>query len=296
MFKFLDRPPTRTLVRIKLKAALATGVLTMLAAAGPAAADTVTSSNWAGYAAHRSGVAFTRIIGAWRQPRARCVAGRRTYSAVWVGLGGFSTSSNALEQIGTEVDCSGSRRVVSTAWLELVPTASRPIHLRVRPGDSVAASVTVTGRQVALGLWNLTEHRSFRKTLQASVVDVSSAEWIVEAPSDCVSPTSCRTLPLANFGSARFTLASARSTTGHSGTISDPDWGATMIRLTPGGRRFVLSGGSPAAGGGALPSALSANGSSFEVRYSRSVGRAIAAAWQPSATLRAGQLFHSGRW
>jgi hypothetical protein len=283
-------------VRTKLTTVLTSGILIALGLAVPAAADTTTSSNWAGYAVHHSGMRFTKVIGSWRQPSVHCTAGRRTYSAMWVGLGGYGISSRALEQIGTEVDCNGSGHVVSTAWYELVPAASRPIRMLVRPGDSIAATVTVTGHRTQLSLWDATRHRAFHKTLGPSVVDVSSAEWILEAPSACDSATSCHTLPLANFGTATFSLASAQSTTGHAGTIADSTWGATKIRLAPSGRRYVLYGGFGAAGGGAAPGALSPDGSSFEVRYSSASARSASAASTQNVSVRAGQLFHPGRW
>ncbi len=298
LFKFVVPTPKTNSVRTKLTTMLTSGVLMALGFAVPAAADTTTSSNWAGYAVHRSGVRFTKVIGAWRQPSVHCTAGRRTYSAMWVGLGGYSISSRALEQIGTEVDCNGSGHAVSTAWYELVPAASRPIRMPVRPGDSVAATVTVTGHRTQLSLWDATRHRAFRKTLGASVVDVSSAEWIVEAPSACDGARSCHTLPLANFGTATFSFASAQSTTGHTGTIADSAWGTTKIRLAASGRRYVLNGGLGAPGGGAAPGALSPDGSSFDVRYSSASARAAAAAYAAtqSVSVRAGQLFHPGRW
>ena len=83
-----------------------------LVAAPAALADSVQSSNWAGYAVHRGGVRFKRVTGTWRQPRVTCVGGRATYSSVWVGLGGYSESSQALEQIGSEVDCNARGRMV----------------------------------------------------------------------------------------------------------------------------------------------------------------------------------------
>ncbi len=124
-------------------AILISGAALALATAPAAAADATASSNWAGYAIHRAGVRYTRVLGAWKQPGATCVRGRQTFSAAWVGLGGYSTTSNALEQIGTEVDCSASGKVVSDAWYELVPAASRRIGLSVRPGDSMSATVSV---------------------------------------------------------------------------------------------------------------------------------------------------------
>ena len=173
---------TRHLVPRALRPVIAAAASLALLAPG-ALADTSNSSNWAGYAVHRAGVSFKRVNGRWREPSATCTAGSPRYSAVWVGLGGYNETSNALEQIGTEIDCSPAGKVVSSAWYELVPAAAQTIKFRVRPGDLVAASVTVEPQQVVvMTLSNLTLHRSFTKTLQAATVDVSSAEWIVEAP------------------------------------------------------------------------------------------------------------------
>jgi hypothetical protein len=289
-------PPTTDIcvmtLRLRLLGALLAAACVALVAAGPALADSTTSSNWAGYAAHRSGLKFTRVFGTWTQPSARCIAGRRTYSAMWVGLGGYSASSTALEQIGTEVDCTASGRVVSTAWFELIPAPSKPISMSVSPGDTIAAGVAVRGHTVTLGLDDLTAHHSFRRTLHAPAIDVSSAEWILEAPSDCTSPTACRTLPLANFGSATFGLAKAQTTLGHLGTIADPSWRATRIRLTPAGRQLVSLGARSGSAGAATPSGLMLQGSSFAVRFSALSGQSNPLASTRAASPRAGHLVH----
>jgi hypothetical protein len=235
----------RRLTLVGLRTAALTTALMALAGSSSALADTSQSANWAGYAVHRSGVSFKRVLGTWRQPDASCAAGQPTYSSVWVGLGGFSTSSQALEQIGSEVDCNASGRVVSSAWYELVPAASESIKMTVRPGDKLSASVSVSGHEADLQLRDLTRHETFSKRLRATIVDVSSAEWIVEAPSVCRDPSSCQTLPLADFGSATFSQASAVTTTGHSGAISSSRWGKTRIVLASGGRYFIGQGGRP---------------------------------------------------
>jgi Peptidase A4 family len=259
-------------------------------AAPPAFADSVSSSNWAGYAVHRAGTRFTKVLARWTQPTVSCSAGHPTYSALWVGLGGYNESSNALEQIGSEVDCKSSGRVSSTAWYELVPAPSEPIHMVVHPGDQIFASVRVSGHEVTLILKDETNHHSFSKRLHASDIDVSSAEWIVEAPSECVAANTCQTLPLANFGSATFSLAQAQAIGGHTGSISDRSWDTTRIRLLPGGRRFVVQGGTASAGA-ATPSSLTARGSSFKVTFSTvSVTNPFFRARTTSA--RAGYLVH----
>jgi hypothetical protein len=288
---------TRGALRARLALALtAAGVALMLGAATAAYADTSQSTNWAGYAVHRSGVRFTKVIGGWTQPRATCTSGTPTYSAVWVGLGGYSETSKALEQIGTELDCSSRGRAVSSVWYELVPAASHTTRLIVRPGDRIRASVAVSGQKVQLVLSDLTRKRSFTKTVHASVLDTTSAEWILEAPSVCTTFASCTTLPLADFTKASFGLASVKSTTGHTGSIKDRHWGVSEISLFSGGHRFVGSGGGNGGGPSAVPSSLSARGSSFTVTYrGGSGGTTPDSASASAAQVDTGRLVHPRR-
>ena len=239
-----------------------------LCSAPPAFAKTTTSSNWAGFAIHHPGVSFRTVSGTWTEPAAACIAGQSSYSAVWVGIGGFKPTSDALEQIGTEVDCSAAGKAVSSAWYELVPAPSKTIAFVVHPGDIMHATVIVVDDQVTLVLQNRTRHRSFRKTLFAPSIDVSSAEWIVEAPSQCVNQFACQALPLANFGSVTFDSASATSTTGATGSILYPKWWRTTIRLTPGAQRFIVARQTSDSAGTATPSTLRAAGRQFDVTYS----------------------------
>ncbi len=122
---------------------------------------------------------------------------------------------------------------------------------------------------------------------------MSSAEWIVEAPSECNGNGSCQTLPLANFGSVTFSSARAQALSGHSGTIADPDWGRTRITLLPDGRHFVVNGPG-LAGGTATPSSLSLGGSSFKVTYRVIAVPAAASQASPPASLRSGHIVHAG--
>lgn len=247
--------------------ALAATAAAALAGAPAAVADAAQSSNWAGYAVHRRGVHFTRVTGTWTQPNATCTTGQATYSSVWVGLGGYALSSQALEQIGTESDCTASGRAVSSVWFELVPSASRAIRMTVNAGDRVRAAVSVADGEVTVTLADLTRHTSFTKHLHPPTVDTTSAEWIVEAPSQCSdsSASSCRILPLANFGAAGFSAAAVTTSTGRRGTIEDRAWTATRISLAAGGRAFISD--APPSSGGAVPSTLSSRGSAFTVSY-----------------------------
>jgi hypothetical protein len=241
--------------------------LVALVCAPSALADSTTSTNWAGYAAHGPNVHFRSVQAGWWQPSVACVPGQPTFSSYWIGLGGYSQSSQAIEQIGTEVDCTRSGSVKSTAWYELLPAPSTPISMPVRPGDLMAATVTVVGRQVTMVLRDLTTSHTFSKTMRASRLDLTSAEWIVEAPSDCAGVGDCQTLPLANFGSVVFVGTTAVQRHGHVGSITDSRWQSTTISLNPVGRRFVAAKSGGPALGGAVPQALAPGGGGFAVKY-----------------------------
>src|SRR5581483_304901 len=178
--------------------------MTIAVGAPGALADTSTSPNWAGYVVHRSHMRFSRVSAEWVQPSATCIPGRRTRSSIWVGLGGFRRDSKALEQIGTQVDCSPTGAVHSAAWYELVPALSHAIGYRVTAGDLIAARVTVHGRQVRMSLTDLNRGWTYVKQVDAKTVDASSADWIVESPSNCFIGPSCHRFALANFGSVMF--------------------------------------------------------------------------------------------
>lgn len=275
-------------LRAKLAAVAALAFGTAFAPGATALADSTQSTNWAGYAIHRGGVHFTQVVGQWTQPTVTCVAGPPTYSSVWVGIGGYSESSQALEQIGTEADCGDSGSEQSSAWFELVPADSTTIHLPVAPGDGVRASVTVTGHTVVVALADLTTGRSFQRRLHARLLDTTSAEWIVEAPSLC-SGSSCQTLPLADFGATGFAFATATSSDGQTGTIQSPAWNETSISLFEGGRRF----GGPGQQHGAVtavPGSLLYSGSFFPVTFNGGPGAAVVS----SQTVPGGHLMHPG--
>ncbi len=244
---------------------LLAGAALVLLAPAAALADASLSTNWAGYAVHRPGVRFRNVTATWKQPAAHCTAPNVTYEASWVGIGGYSSSSNALEQVGTELDCSAAGAVHSGAWYEVVPAPSKRIAMTIRPGDTVTASVTVVGHRVTLTIVDRTRRASFTKRLTVAAVDIRSAEWIVEAPSGCFSDNSCRTLPLTDFGTESFTAAGATTARGRRGSITSSMWGRSKITLAPVGRGLISSG----SGARAVPSALTHSGSSFMVTYGR---------------------------
>ncbi len=189
------------------------------------------STNWAGYVVSpRNARAFTSVSGTWTVPATTCTSGQSGYSAVWVGLGGYHQSSKRLEQVGSESDCDSRGRSVYAAWWEIVPAAPVGIRLAVHPGDTVSASATVAGHAVTLRLRDLTSGKRFSITRRVSATDASTAEWIVEAPSVCGGGGSCTTLPLADFGAAAFTSATATAA-GRTAPAGDPGWHLTAVEL-----------------------------------------------------------------
>jgi len=156
-----------------------------------------TSTNWSGYAAY--GRPFSAVSGSWTQPAVTC-SGQNASSSYWVGLDGYNTST--VEQLGTEGDCvNGAPRYY--AWYEMFPRGGHFIGMTVTPGHGYHAAVTALGRGFfGLSLTDVTTGGSFSITQKLNAQG-ASAEVIVEAPS------SGGVLPLANFGTAQFTAATA---------------------------------------------------------------------------------------
>jgi hypothetical protein len=100
--------------------------------------------------------------------------------------------------------------------------------------------------------------------------DLSSAEWIAEAPSQCSDSGYCPQLEITRFTPVTFAHTYARGN-GVSGTISDPTWTATALQLVPHGTHRVFGDrNDPTAvpgGAGAAPSPLVADGSGFTIRW-----------------------------
>lgn len=165
--------------------------------------NSVSSTNWAGYAARGPWHAFRTVSARWVQPRAVC-GPLHTYSAFWVGLDGFGSST--VEQLGTSVECTNGRPVYY-AWSEMYPQPPHFLPIAIWPGNHIAASVTRTrtGR-FALFLRNLSTGRHALTMQDMPYARLGSAEVIAEAPLTGARHT---VLPLANFRQVSFTNAIA---------------------------------------------------------------------------------------
>ena len=239
----------------------------MLAATATANVGSV-SSNWSGYVATSADSAetlsFSDVTGTWRVPRVRCTRAG-TSAAFWVGIGGSSTESPALEQLGSSADCSPKRVATYRLWTEIVPAPAHFLAMKVRPGDSVSAAVLVQGQTVTMSIQNLTRGTRYTTRVVAKQqLDTSSAEWIAEAPSLCRTATACDVIPLSNFGTVGFTSIAATAN-GHTGVLTDPLWLVTPIALASSKGVAAYSAVSNAAG--AVPNAIAPSGRSFTVSF-----------------------------
>ncbi|MBV9545504.1 MAG: flippase-like domain-containing protein [Chloroflexi bacterium] len=217
-----------------------------------------TSNNWSGYAA--TGGTYTAVSGTWTVPD-YSAGSSGGVDATWVGIGGVS--SRDLIQAGTQQASSGSGQTQYQAWIEMLPAASHPVPLAVRPGDSVSVSID----EQNTGTWQISfTNNTTGQTYQTSVQYTStnsSAEWIEEAPSAGRGGI----LPLDNFGSVNFTAGSA---------VKD---GQSVSIASSGARAITLIGANqqPLA----VPSAIGSDGSSFSVSRTQAAASATSQSQRP---------------
>jgi len=243
-----------------------------------AAASSDVSANWSGYAATAGASTFTDVTGTWKVPAASCTPGSSSSAAIWVGLGGYAANSQYLEQTGTSSDCSALGTPSYYIWYELVQPGpaggSVNVKLKLKVGDTVTASVVANTSGILVQVKDRTRKTSFTKQLPMTDSDLSSAEWIVEAPSECGVGNFCRVVPLTNFGSVTFSNVSALAG-GAGGTLSaNPGWTVTNINLVPQTHHFFgdPKNGEGSSGAGASPTTPSADGKSFTVNYDATSG------------------------
>jgi hypothetical protein len=205
---------------------------------------TASSTNWSGSAVTGANGAFTDVKGSWVQPSVTCSRRQTAYSSFWVGLDGYS--SNSVEQLGTDSDCSRGRPTYY-GWWEMYPNPSVQLSTSAYPvaaGDTLTAEVHRSGSSYTLTMsssrgWNFS-------TTQSGSFNNSSAEWIAEAPSSC--SFTCTVLPLANFGTVNFSNSTANGAT--IGSYGSSVW----VDIT-----MTTSGGTVKA----QPSALNGGGNGF---------------------------------
>jgi hypothetical protein len=180
-------------------------------------AAATTSNNWSGYVVGPG--PYTGVTGTFNVPNL-AAAPIETFTAEWVGIDGSSNGS--LIQAGVTEVYDPSTNLVYTsaawgggAWWEILPAPWTPItSMAVKPGDSV----TVTISQVTATLWEITltdntTGHSFTIN-QTYTGPLTSAEWIVEAPSSArgIQETLGEYSPAVTFSGLRMTGPETTST------------------------------------------------------------------------------------
>lgn len=171
------------------------------------------STNWAGY--YDGGTRYSKVIGSWREPSAKCTKATSLVS-FWVGIDGYSSST--VEQDGTSIYCKGGKATQFT-WWEMYPAPMKFVSSALHAGDKITAYVIRSGTKYTLKVVDST-HRSasFSHTATCSLTKCkdAGAEWIAESPC-CVSGNNV--YPLPNFGKWIETGASTTKN-GKTGSIS----------------------------------------------------------------------------
>jgi hypothetical protein len=229
------------------------------------------STNWSGYAVTGANGSVTSVSGSWIVPATTCNKDSAAeYASFWVGMDGWT--SNTVEQIGTDSDCSKGKPSYY-AWYEFYPEPSyyAGTLTNLIPGHKMTAAVSYDAakNQFTATITDETEpsltfSTIFSPTTASGTPSRSSAEWIAEAPSDTRG-----VLPLADFGTVYlgqdYTSLSVPATdtcsatidgaTGSIGSFSAANvWSLTMVNG---------AFGVPMA----TPSTLTKDGSSFLVTW-----------------------------
>jgi peptidase A4-like protein len=224
----------------------------------PGVSASVISPNWSGYVVTGrpgSRVSYSSATGTWQEPTVSCARGDRgAFSTIAVGLGGYGGDRQSAEQVGADANCGASGKPAYYAWFDLAPYPSHTIPHKVSPGDTLTATVSIIGTArpplVEVQVTNVTRGWSFTRQISwvsagqfivapgeqnaggQSAPASASAEWLVEAPSSCHRLV-CAPASLANFSSVAMTKVSAVAN-GATGTLADPHWKVTRLRLAPG--------------------------------------------------------------
>jgi hypothetical protein len=221
-------------------------------------------TNWAGYIAasdlQNPTATVTSVSASWTVPTVT-ISPQNTFSAVWIGIGGFFDKT--LIQTGTEQDSIQNQSDYS-AWLELLPKTSITIDsITVSPGDQMNASIQLIDSstdQWSIHIKDLTTNQEYTKNFFYASSQ-SSAEWIVERP-DLSSRRSRGTLTsLADVGTVKFANCQA-TIGGETGTISSFQTAQSIMYQTVQSRTGFGSTQLAAV------SDLTDNGSSFTVKTS----------------------------
>jgi hypothetical protein len=170
--------------------------------APPGPVEDVQSSNWSGYSS--VGGPYTVVKGTFTVPAPVAGTSPRAQVAEWVGVDGTSASDPSLIQAGVDeqADPYSPGGLDVAPWWEILPATATPITtVPVSVGDKVTVTIwQVSGTTWEINLVDDTTGKSFTTLPEKYTGPGSTAEWVVEATSEC--RFQCRTAPLAPYSPA----------------------------------------------------------------------------------------------
>lgn len=184
------------------------------------------SGNWAGAVAIGSG--YNKVVGTITVPEVSGSSGAA--ASAWVGIDG-DTCNTAILQTGISFYADGT----FDAWYEWIPDYSYSFSgFSVSVGDKITMEVDASSKTKGVAkLTNASTGKTVTHTFTntPSTLCETNAEWIVEAFEEGDSQVT-----LADFGTIKFTGASASGTSGTTTPAS-----AEIIDMTPDGSDVVTS-------------------------------------------------------
>ena len=167
------------------------------------------SSNWAGYVAQ--GGPYTDVSGVFNvaslygsQPLVSQNGSVTSATSEWIGIDGYLQSSTSIIQTGVVLSpVANTNSYTINAWWETYPNPAQIVSaLTVSPNDVINASIA----QVSPGIWSIslddiTNGQTFSQQVSYTG-QLSTAEWIVEAPEINARPTT-----LSPFSQVSFTTS-----------------------------------------------------------------------------------------
>ena len=177
---------------------------------------TLFQSGYMAQAPYGQGQSFSRMSASWTVPTVTCPPGANTEASQWPGISGNTT----VVQDGTQEACVSGIPEYS-AWCELYGDGGKNAYgpacdvgpndrNPVSPGDAITASISISGSIWTLSMANTTQRWGWSITFPnpSPGLGQSDAEVVVECPTNSLPP-SCSGYPLADFGTVRFTRATA---------------------------------------------------------------------------------------
>jgi peptidase A4-like protein len=210
------------------------------------------SRNWSGaYINAMDAKPFKRVVGRWTVPTlavteiASGAANSRYCCSIWIGVDGKYRWTGSLPQVGSEHRLSRdgktqTDRLLFEWWVKGAPadpqTPYAPYfltHPKIQPGDVVMCSLTVDLEHTAtVHLLNRTSGEfATARFARDKVIFGSTAEWIVERPSDPLSVIADGEEPLLypfpDFGQVTLDMCAVEQDM----PVEDPFWLPKLIQL-----------------------------------------------------------------